>query len=272
ILALDEEAPLTWAIDGTTGYDFLGAANGVWVDPNAQAALEEIHRTFAGATSYERTVYTSKRAILRTAVSSEVHALAHELKAIADGRRRARDFSLTTLLQAIEETLLAFPVYRTYVRPDGSRQPSDEAHVRSALRTARRRRGPLMDPSVFDFLGEMLLLGERAEKVVHFAMRFQQLSSPVMAKGIEDTAMYRHAVLVSNNDVGCDPSRFATLPQSLHEHNVAMLAKWPLTMTATTTHDTKKSEDVRARLAVLSEASKEWRAAVERFHAIVQPH
>jgi (1->4)-alpha-D-glucan 1-alpha-D-glucosylmutase len=272
ILALDEEAPRAWAIAGTTGYDFLGAANGVWVDPSAEAVLEEIHRTFAGATSYERTVYTSKRAILRTAVSSEVHALAHELKAIADGRRRARDFSFTTLLQAIEETLLAFPVYRTYVRPDGSRQPSDEAHVRSALRTARRRRGPLMDPSVFDFLGEMLLLGERAEEVVHFAMRFQQLSSPVMAKGIEDTAMYRHAVLVSNNDVGCDPGRFATLPQALHEHNAAMLAKWPLTMTATTTHDTKRSEDVRARIAALSEATDEWRAATGRLREIAARH
>ena len=122
-----------------------------------------------------------------------------------------------------------------------------------------------MDPSVFDFLGEMLLLGERAEKVVHFAMRFQQLSSPVMAKGIEDTAMYRHAVLVSNNDVGCDPSRFATLPQSLHEHNVAMLAKWPLTMTATTTHDTKKSEDVRARLYALSEIPEEWRTWIAEW-------
>ena len=271
ILALDEEAPRTWAIAGTTGYDFLGAANGVWVDPSAEAALEEIHRTFAGTASYERTVYASKRAILRTAVSSEVHMLAHLLKKIADGSRRARDFSLTTLLHAIEETLLAFSVYRTYVRTDGTRQPHDEANVRAALESAHQR-SPLIDASVFDFLGEMLLLGEHSEPIVRFAMRFQQLTSPVMAMGIEDTAMYRHAVLVSNNEVGSDPSRFAADPRALHEHNIAILAQWPLTLTATTTHDTKMSEDVRARIAALSEATDEWRAAVGRLREIASPH
>jgi (1->4)-alpha-D-glucan 1-alpha-D-glucosylmutase len=271
ILERDEETPPTWAIAGTTGYDFLAAVNGVWVNPKGEPAFARLHAEFAEGASYEKTVYASKRAILRSAVSSEVHMLAHALKDIADERRLARDFSLTTLLHAIEETLLAFPVYRSYVRPDGSRQPNDEAHVRSALELARRN-NPLTDRSVFDFLGEMLLLEERSRAIVRFAMRFQQLSGPVMAKGIEDTAMYRHALLVSNNEVGCDPSRFATDVASLHEHNTSILARWPLTLTATTTHDTKKGEDVRARIAALSEAPEEWGAAVERLHAIALQH
>jgi glycogen debranching enzyme GlgX/malto-oligosyltrehalose synthase len=269
ILERDEELPATWAIAGTTGYDFLAAVNGVWVDPEARAAFDEIHRAFAGADTYERCVYESKRTILRSAVSSEVQMLTHVLKGIADGERRARDFSFTKLLRAVEETLLAFPVYRSYVRPDGTRQPRDEAHVREALDKARRA-NPLIDRSVFEFLRSILLLEDRSENAVRFALRFQQLTSPVMAKGIEDTVMYRHALLLSNNEVGCDANRFATSPSRLHEHNVATLARWPLTLTATTTHDTKRSEDVRARIAALSEAPNEWRSAVAQFHSLME--
>ncbi len=271
ILGRDEELPPTWAIAGTTGYDFLAVANGVWVDPGAESAFDELHRSFAGAPSYEVSVYDSKRTILRSAVSSEVQMLTHVLKGIADGKRRARDFSFTKLLRAIEETLLAFPVYRSYVRPDGTRQPNDEAHVREAIEKARRA-NPLMDRSVFEFLRSIVLLEDRSEDSVRFAMRFQQLTSPVMAKGIEDTVMYRHALLLSNNEVGCDASRFARPPSELHDHNVATLARWPLGFTATTTHDTKRSEDVRARIAALSEVPSEWRAAVETLHGLGRPH
>jgi (1->4)-alpha-D-glucan 1-alpha-D-glucosylmutase len=272
ILEAGEELPGSWAIAGTTGYDFLSAVNGLWVDPEARGAFDEEFASFAGvAVGYESLVYDAKAAILRSGVSSEVQMLAHLLKRIADGQRRARDFTFTTLVSAISETLRSFPVYRAYVRPDGSRQPNDEAHVRRAFRVAQRR-NPLIDRSVFDFLGSILLLRNRSEENVRFAMRFQQLTGPVMAKGVEDTATYRYPRLLSNNEVGCDPGRFATSPERFHEHNVAMLARWPLSMTATTTHDTKLSEDVRARLAVLSEVPDEWRAAVSRFHEMVQGH
>ncbi len=268
ILAADEELPGSWAIAGTTGYDYLAVSNGLWVDPSAAAAFDALFVELAGGVSYDASVHASKGAILRSAVSSEVHLLAHLLKRIADGRRRARDFTLTSLLHAVEETLRAFPVYRTYVRPDGSRQPNDEACVRRAIDAAMEQ-NPLIDDSVFDFLRSILLLEDKSEESVRFAMRFQQLTGPVAAKGIEDTATYRYVRLVSNNEVGCDPSRFATSPEELHAHNAAKLARSPLAMTATTTHDTKKSEDVRARLAVLSEIPDEWRAAAVRWNAAV---
>jgi len=271
ILERDEELPPTWAIAGTTGYDFLAVANGAWVDPSAEGVFDELHRGFTGGESYERAVYESKRTILRSAVSSEVQMLTHVLKGIADGERRARDFSFTKLLRAVEEVLLAFPVYRSYVRPDGTRQPHDETHVRTALERARRA-NPLIDRSVFAFIRSILLLDDRSEESVRFAMRFQQLTGPVMAKGIEDTVMYRYALLLSNNEVGGDASHFAASPSTLHEHNVATLARWPLGLTATTTHDTKRSEDVRARIAALSEAPNEWRDAVGKLHAIAERH
>ncbi|MGH7441021.1 MAG: malto-oligosyltrehalose synthase [Polyangiaceae bacterium] len=269
ILGPGEEVPTTWAVSGTTGYDFLAAVNGLWTAPAGEAELSALHAERGGSGAYERVAYGSKRTILRSAVSSEVHMLAEQLKEIADGRRRARDFSLSVLLRVLEETLAAFPVYRSYVRPDGTRQPRDEAYVLGALATARRR-SRLVDRSVFDFLRSVLLLEDRSEQTARVAMRFQQLTGPLAAKGLEDTASYRFARLLSNNEVGCDPSRFASEPANLHAHNMAMLARWPLTMTATTTHDTKRSEDVRARLAVLSELPGDWRSAVARFHDCVE--
>jgi (1->4)-alpha-D-glucan 1-alpha-D-glucosylmutase len=272
ILELGEEIPSAWEIAGTTGYDWLAAANGLWMDPDAKTTFDELLSSFAGVTeSYSATVYDAKRAILKSGISSEVQMLAHRLKRIADGQRRARDFTYTTLLRAVGETLRAFPVYRTYVRPDGTRQPNDEAYVKRALRVARLR-NPLMDASVFEFLGSILLLRDRSEESVRFAMRFQQLTGPVMAKGIEDTAAYRYVRLLSNSDLGCDASRFGAKVESLHEHNQATLSRWPLSLTTTTTHDTKLSEDVRTRLAALTEIPDEWRAAVARFHELAARH
>jgi (1->4)-alpha-D-glucan 1-alpha-D-glucosylmutase len=272
ILELGEEIPSAWEIAGTTGYEWLGAANGLWVDPDAKATFDELLSSFAGVTDgYNATAYDAKRAILKGGVSSEVQMLAHRLKRIADRQRRARDFTYTTLVRAVGETLRAFPVHRTYVRPDGTRQPNDKAYIRRALRAARLR-NPLVDASVFEFLESILLLRDRSEESVRFAMRFQQLTGPVMAKGIEDTATYRYVRLLSNNDVGCDPSRFGTNVEALHEQNQATLSRWPLSLTTTTTHDTKLSEDVRSRLAALTEIPDEWRAVVARFHQIAARH
>ena len=223
--------------------------------------MTSLYADFTGAsTDYQALVYQAKREVMDGSFSSEIHVLAHVLKRVADTSRRARDFTLPSLVRVIKETIAAFPVYRTYVRPNGLRQQRDEERIREAIDLARRK-NPLMDGSPFEFLMDVLLLKERSDDAVGFAMRFQQLSGPIMAKGVEDTASYRYNRLVCLNEVGCDAGRFGASEEDFHAQNASISARWPLSMTTTTTHDIKRSEDVRARIAVLSEMPDEWRGA-----------
>ncbi|MDC0719033.1 malto-oligosyltrehalose synthase [Nannocystis bainbridge] len=278
ILEPGEQLPSHWQVDGTTGYDFLGVVNGLWIRPDAGPKLTNFyHRFIATERDYDAVAYASRIAILRASLSSEIHMLAHRLERIAQTRRRSRDFTRASLTTAIVETIAAFPVYRTYVRPDGTRTASDDACIDRALRRARRRR-PDVDPSVFEFLRDLLMLhhlpeepGERAEQV-RFAMRFAQLTGPVIAKGVEDTALYRYNRLVCLNEVGCDPAIFGAGTDVFHAHNRRQRQRFPRTMTTTATHDTKRGEDVRARLAVLSELPDEWRRAVSAWSRLARPH
>ncbi|HEX3346449.1 MAG TPA: malto-oligosyltrehalose synthase, partial [Polyangiaceae bacterium] len=265
ILAEGEHLRRGWAISGTSGYDFLAAAGGVLVDRDAEAAMTRLYDDFTGVRhDYAAVVYQAKRDVMDGSFSSEIHVLAHALKGLADASRRARDFTLPSLVRVIKETIAALSVYRTYVRPNGLRQPKDEGRIREAIELARRT-NPLIDGSTFEYLMDVLLLREDSAAAVSFAMRFQQLSGPIMAKGVEDTAGYRFNRLVCLNEVGCDAGRFGGTVEELHAHNETVSARWPLSMTATTTHDVKRSADVRARLAVLSELPDEWRAGVERL-------
>ncbi len=258
ILEADEQLPRAWAVAGTTGYDFLALVNGLWIDRAAEPALTSLHADFTGSVvDYAEVVYQSKRDVMDGSFSSEIHVLGHALKRIADHNRHARDFTLPALIRTIKEVIAAFPVYRSYVRPDGSRQKTDEAHIRAAVAQAMAR-NPTLERSLFDFLGDTLLLKDHGPATVAFAMRFQQLSGPLMAKGVEDTAFYRYPRLLCLNEVGADPSHFGTDPRAFHTHNTALLGQWPLSLTCTSTHDTKQSEDVRARLAVLTEIPDEW--------------
>ncbi|PCC72650.1 maltooligosyl trehalose synthase [Nannocystis exedens] len=277
ILEPGEALPRHWQVDGTTGYDFLGAVGRLWIRPEAGPRLTRFyHRFIAAERDYEAVAYASRIAILRASLSSEIHMLAHRLERIAQKRRRSRDFTRVSLTSAIVETIAAFPVYRTYVRPDGSRTASDDACIDRALRRARRRR-PDVDASVFEFLRDLLMLRnlpeepeERAE-AVRFAMRFAQLTGPVIAKGVEDTALYRYNRLVCLNEVGCDPAAFGASADDFHAHNQRQRRRFPRTMTTTATHDTKRGEDVRARLAVLSELPDEWRRAVSAWSRMARP-
>jgi glycogen debranching enzyme GlgX/malto-oligosyltrehalose synthase len=270
ILGQGEELRRGWAISGTSGYDFLAAAGGLFVDPSAEQSLTRFYAEFTGATTdYSACVYQAKRDVMDGSFSSEIHVLAHALKRIADTSRRARDFTLPSLVRVIKETIAAFAVYRTYVRPTGLRQKKDEARIREAIELARQK-NPLMEGSPFEFLMDVLLLKERSEQAVSFAMRFQQLSGPIMAKGVEDTASYRFYRLVCLNEVGCDAGQFGTTVEEFHAHNASISARWPLSMTATTTHDVKRSEDVRSRLAVLSEVPAEWQNQVLRLHELAR--
>ncbi|MCY1013017.1 malto-oligosyltrehalose synthase [Nannocystis pusilla] len=278
ILEPGEALPRSWQVDGTTGYDFLGVVNGLWIRPDSGPRLTRFyHRFIATERDYDAIAHDSRLAILSASLSSEIHMLAHRLERIAQTRRRSRDFTRVSLTSAIVETIAAFPVYRTYVRPDGSRTASDDAYIDRALRRARRRR-PDVDASVFEFLRDLLMLRNLPEEPCHraeavrFAMRFAQLTGPVIAKGVEDTALYRYNRLVCLNEVGCDPAIFGVSVDEFHAHNHRQREWFPRTMTTTATHDTKRGEDVRARLAVLSELPDEWRRAVSAWSRMSRPY
>jgi (1->4)-alpha-D-glucan 1-alpha-D-glucosylmutase len=269
ILEPGEVLPPDWRIEGTTGYDFLADVGGLWVDPAAEPAMTLLCQEATGErVRFEEVATDAKRGILGSTLASEVSMLARALERLASARRRSRDFTLRSLTNALVETLAAFPVYRTYVRSDGVRESGDERHVKVAVARAKRR-CPDESPTVFDFLEDMLLLRarepvpdeERAAQV-RFAMRFQQLSGPVMAKGVEDTAFYRDARLLSLNEVGGSPAAFGTPVARFHAANIDRRERWPQSMLATSTHDTKRGEDARARLSVLSEVTDRWREHV----------
>jgi (1->4)-alpha-D-glucan 1-alpha-D-glucosylmutase len=271
ILSSGEQLPSSWEIEGTTGYDFLVQASGLFVDRQSEAALTRLYHEVTGDTRpFTEHVHDAKRAIMRASLASEVTMLAQRLERIATHDRRSRDFTRPMLRRAISETIAAFPVYRTYIRPDGSREPTDEQIVHRAIRLAKRR-NPELTPTAFDFLRDVLLLSreptsdEDKEARIQFAMRFQQLTGPVTAKGVEDTAFYTYVRFVGLNEVGGHPHHFGTLPEELHAANAARRESWPRTMTTLGTHDTKRGEDVRARLAVLSEMPERWREWVHEL-------
>jgi (1->4)-alpha-D-glucan 1-alpha-D-glucosylmutase len=274
ILSKGERLPTHWAIHGTTGYDFLNLVNGLFVDPASERAVLAAYGAFTGQrAAFADRVYESKRLIMRVAMSSELNVLGHALDRLSERNRHSRDFTLNSLTDALREVIACFPVYRTYV--DGGRAEvslQDRACVEVAVAFAKRR-NPTTNVSVFDFVRDTLLLRYPENADPHyrrdqlaFVRKFQQLTSPVTAKGVEDTAFYRHHPLASLNEVGGEPDRFGVSAEEFHRQCVARQEKWPATLSATSTHDTKRSEDVRARINVLSELPRPWREAVSRWH------
>lgn len=275
ILSQNEPLSTAWKIDGTTGYDFLTAVNGLLVDPRAEETFSKLHREVTGdLRSFGEHAFDAKRTILRYSLASELQMLALQLERIAMRDRRSRDFTLASLRRALGETIAAFPVYRTYVRPDGSRETRDVSIVTRAIRVARRR-NPEVTPSVFAFLRDQLLFEKGSEEDadrVELAMRFQQLTGPVVAKGVEDTAFYTYVRFIALNEVGGAPDRFGTSVAAFHASNLERLAHWPRTMTTTSTHDTKRGEDVRARLAVLSEIPETFASWLREWLELSLPY
>ncbi len=275
ILARDERLPPYWAVHGTTGYDFLNLLNGVFVDPAGHGPFRDLYARFMRDTSsFGDLVYESKKLILDVTMASELHVLARRLDRISEQHRWSRDFTLSSLQQALREVIACFPVYRTYIRaPANVLGDEDRRHIMSAVRAAKRR-NPAMSGSIFDFIAAVLLLrdpdglGEpaRAERR-DFVMRFQQITGPVMAKGVEDTAFYRAYPLASLNEVGGSVDQFGVPVEEFHRRSAERLANWPYTLLATSTHDTKRSEDVRARINVLSEIPGLWERAIQRWRS-----
>jgi (1->4)-alpha-D-glucan 1-alpha-D-glucosylmutase len=273
ILSRDEQLPGAWPVQGTTGYEFMNLLNGVFVEGRNSKAFHQLYSDFSGQSArFRDVVYVSKKVVLEAAMSSELHVLARRLDRISDQHRWSRDFTLNALQSALIEVIASFPVYRTYIRARTREvDDSDRRHIRAAIRTARRR-NPAVSRTVFEFIESVLLLedppgltaGQRAERR-DFVQRFQQLTSPVMAKGWEDTAFYRYFPLASLNEVGGDPADFGVSTADFHRQMSQRLERWPHSLSATATHDTKRSEDVRARLNVLSEFPDEWAAALHRW-------
>lgn len=276
ILEAGEELPEKWQVDGTVGYDFMNLVNGVFIDSrNRKAFTAFYHRFIGGPIDVDTLIYDSKKVIMNSALSSEVNVLGHMLDEISLTDRRARDFTRKTLRDAIIETIACFPIYRTYIDERGFISDHDREYIQQAIARAKRRNGSTPAP-VFDFLQEILLLrgGDRGtpvygyRKQLYFALKFQQLTGPVMAKGLEDTACYVYNRFISVNDVGGSPREFGIEVDEFHRGNMKRLEKWPYSMLTTSTHDTKRSEDVRMRLDVLSEMPRPWAAQVMRWRRI----
>jgi (1->4)-alpha-D-glucan 1-alpha-D-glucosylmutase len=274
ILTGSERLPAEWPVSGTTGYDFANLVNGLFVDPAAAARFERIYRNFTREqVNFDDLAYRCRRLIIRVALVSELNVLANQVARIALAKRHTCDFTLNSLRDALMDVAANFPVYRTYVSPSRV-SDHDAQYIERAVAEAKRR-SPAADTSVFDFIREVLLTrianGQDPayrKAVTSFAMKFQQFTSPVMAKGIEDTAFYRYNRLVSLNDVGGDLHQFGITGDTFHRANQERLRDWPHTLLATSTHDSKRSEDVRARINVLSEMSGLWRLRVREWRQL----
>ncbi|MDB5849096.1 MAG: malto-oligosyltrehalose synthase [Rhodoferax sp.] len=281
ITAAHGDQPDDWALHGTTGYRYGMLVNGLFVDRRNEKRFERIWRSFADVeTPYEDMVTEAKRAVALGPLGSELTVLATQLKRIADADRHTRDFGFNTLRNTIAETAASMPVYRTYVVDRASAQ--DRRFIDWAIAQARKR-SAAADTSVFDFL-RSCLLGELAteadndspqrqalhDKLRQFAWRFQQFCAPVAAKGVEDTAFYRYHRLISLNEVGGDPASFGVTVAAFHGASADRAARWPHTMLATSTHDNKRSEDVKNRIDVLSEVPGAYKLGLRRWHLLTR--
>ena len=291
ILSGREQLPRRWAVHGTTGYNYLNDLNGLYIDPGQARPLRRSYAKLTGVTEpFDDVLYRSKRLIIETAMASELTVLTQMLDRIAASSRKSRDFTRDSLRDVITEVVACCPVYRTYVDEEGW-NPEDRAVVERAIARARRR-NPAMESSLFDFFREVMLprdvdtdplpndrrggyppaTQEEARERLRFAMKLQQYTGPVQAKGLEDTAFYRYNVLLSLNEVAGDPGRFGRTAAEFHEASGHRLRYGPLELLTTATHDTKLGEDVRARINAISELSAEWTREVSRWMRINNAH
>ncbi len=273
ILEPGEALPTNWPVQGTVGYDFMQRVNRLLVDPDGEAGLTDTYAQFSQRrVDFHALGREKKLLVLDQILGSDVNRLTHLLLQIIARHRRYRDYTLDDLRAALSELAAGLPVYRTYVcaRPGLAERPirpADAAAIHQAVEAAKTQR-PDLDPLLFDFLGDLLRLRRRGSLEDEWVMRFQQMTGPAMAKGIEDTAFYNFYRLASLNEVGGDPGLFALSPAEFHRQMAEAGRRWPASLLATSTHDTKRSEDLRARLNVLSEIPKQWSQAVARWAAL----
>ncbi|MDQ1472990.1 MAG: (1-_4)-alpha-D-glucan 1-alpha-D-glucosylmutase, partial [Bryobacterales bacterium] len=267
ILAYHENLREDWPVDGTTGYEFANLVLGLLIDPAGEEGFTRLYTDFTGERkTFAEVVRECKLRIMRNEMASELNVLAREAARVAHQQPKTADFTHNVLRRAIREVVACFPVYRTYLDSDGVPTSEDRRDLNWAMKQARSYETDV-DPSVFDFVckllsGELIAEGRSGfsrQAVLRCAMKLQQYSGPVMAKGLEDTAFYRYNRFVALNEVGGHPDQFGITMSNFHKANAQRAKRWPNSMLTTSTHDTKRGEDTRARLAVLSEMPDEWR-------------
>lgn len=276
ILEIGEQLPPNWPVEGTSGYDFLNYVNGVFCLPENADIFQEVYYDFAKlGGSYEELVAQKKHLIIDKNLAGDVENLAQRLKRIAGQTRRGSDFTLYGLKRALSEVLALFPVYRTYITEEDKVTESDRHYIEEAIAQAKSNI-PLLTKelefiqNILEGKDQELLITEHRDERVEFVMRMQQTTGPLMAKGVEDTLLYVYNRLLSLNEVGGNPGHFGITIDEFHTYNQDRSQHWPQAMSATATHDTKRGEDVRSRLNVLSELPQEWREQIKAWSEMNQ--
>ncbi len=261
-----------WLVHGTTGYDFANQVMQLLVDSSAETEITKtFHRFIGHSLHFGHLVYAKKLQVMRLALANDVDVLGNMVDRLSEQNRWYRDFTLEALARAVRETIACFPVYRTYVAPGRPVSEEDRQVVEQAV-TAAKRRNPSIEESIFNFLRDVLLFrfpenldAEARAAHTHFVLKFQQATGPIMAKGLEDTVFYIYNRLAALNEVGGEPQQFGLSIDAFHECNLDRQRNWPATLLASSTHDTKRSEDVRARMVAISELPELWRRSLQRW-------
>ena len=272
ILTGSESLRKDWRVHGTTGYDFANQVVQLLVDSSAEPAITKtFHRIIGHSVPFGHLLYAKKLQVMKLSLANDVDVLGNTLDRLSEQNRWYRDFTLEALSRAVRETIACFPVYRTYLAPGQPVTEEDRQIVERAIAAAKRR-NPAMEESIFNFLRDLLLFRfppnldakARAEHT-NFVLKFQQATGPIMAKGLEDTVFYIYNRLAALNEVGGEPQQFGLSVAAFHERNIDRQHNWPASLLATSTHDTKRSEDVRARIVAISEIPELWRRSLQRW-------
>jgi len=261
-----------WHVHGTTGYDFGNQLVQLLVDSSAETPITKtFHRFIGHSMPFGHLLYAKKLQVMKLSLANDVDVLGNMLDRLSEKNRWYRDFTLEALSRGVRETIACFPVYRTYLAP-GQPVTEEDRQIAERAIAAAKRRNPAMEESIFNFLRDVLLfrfppnLDAKARgEHTHFVLKFQQATGPIMAKGLEDTVFYIYNRLAALNEVGGEPQQFGLSVGAFHERNIDRQRNWPATLLATSTHDTKRSEDVRARIVAISEIPELWRRSLQRW-------
>ncbi len=274
ILAPFEKLSPEWAIYGTVGYEFLNDLTHLFLENKNAGKFSRIYHKFINnKIDFNELIIKCKKLIMKTALTSELSTLVNSLSSISQKYYASRDYTLNSLRDGLTEVIACFPVYRTYISA-GSKSGKNLDYIKWAVGMARKR-SMSTDPSLYDFIERVLLCefepdrqSEIYREILNFAMKFQQYTAPLMAKGFEDTGFYNYNRLIALNEVGGNPVNFGILVNDFHNHNISRLNNTPYGLITSSTHDTKCSEDVKARLCVLSEISELWQKKINKWSRV----
>ena len=276
ILTGSETLRKDWRVHGTTGYDFANQVAQLLVDSSAETAITKtFHRFIGRSVPFGHLLYAKKLQVMKLSLANDVDVLGNMLDRLSEQNRWYRDFTLEALSRAVRETIACFPVYRTYLAPGAASDEEDRQIVEAAIAAAKRR-NPAMEESIFNFLRDVLLFRfppkprcQSARRAHAFRSEVSASTGPIMAKGLEDTVFYIYNRLAALNEVGGEPQQFGLSIAEFHERNIGRQRNWPATLLATSTHDTKRSEDVRARMVAISEIPELWRRSLQRWRVLI---